>query len=322
MADASYYRAGRQILKTLAAAVAVGEIHQLADGRGAVFSSTSAGATGQSRNFAATGQWAVAKQTGIALLDGGRAYWDYSANRATFRKVGDRDFYLGRVVGDAASAAETVIIDFDATEFGDDHDLARDAFETAIVGTQALGGLGLYRRGGAHLFVLDTTNEAQKLDALGDGSFANAANAIVEFCFTVLNDGAGGAPDVSIGIASGTHASDADSIAQHLLMHLDGNATAIKFQSKDGTTTVAATDSLTTYTEGSALANRKEVWFDMRDPSSVKLYVDGVRVLDGTVFNVAAAASEWKLLAHVEKTAAADVYQFKLNWLRARTAEQ
>jgi len=322
MADASFYRASRQRLKTLAAAVALGEIHQLADGLASVFSSTSAASSGQTRNFAATGQWAVAKQTGIILLDGGRAYWDYSANKATFRKVGDRDFYLGRVVGDAASSAETAVIDFDAPEFGDDHDIARDPFDTAIVGTQALGGLGLYRRGGAHLFVLDTTNEAQKVDALGDGSFVTGANAIVEFCFTVPSDGAGSAPDVSIGIASGTHATDADSITQHLFMHLDGNATAIKFQSKDGTTTVTATDSLTAYTEGSALANRKEVWFDMRNPADVQIYVDGVLVLGSTVFDVSAAASEWKLLAHVEKTVAADVYQFKLNWLRARTAEQ
>lgn len=322
MADATYYRDGRQQIKTLAATVTLGEIHQLATGQAGVMSSTSVGVSGDRKNFASANQWAVTKAAGIVLLDGGRVYWDHSANAATFRRNGDRDFYLGRAVGDAASADTSVVVNLDAPEFNYDHDLARDAFETAIVGTQALGGLGLYRRGGAHLFVLDTTNEAQKVDALGDGSFANAANAIVEFCFTVPNDGAGSAPDVSIGIASGTHASDADSIAQHLLMHLDGNATAIKFQSKDGTTTVAATDSLTTYTEGSALANRKEVWFDMRNPADVQVYVDGVNVLPATVFDVSAAASEWKLLAHVEKTAAADVYQFKLNWLRARTAEQ
>src|SRR5688572_26244041 len=169
MADAVYYRAGRQILKTLAASVALGEIHQLADGRAAVFSSTSAGTTGLVRNFAATGQWIVTKATGIKLLDGGRVYWDHSAGNATFRRVGDRDFYIGRAVGDAESAATTVLVDFDAPEEAADHDLARDPFETAIVGTQALGGLGLYQRGGALLFVLDATNEAQKVDALGDG---------------------------------------------------------------------------------------------------------------------------------------------------------
>jgi hypothetical protein len=105
-----------------------------------------------------------------------------------------------------------------------------------------------------------------------------------------------------------------------LFIHLDGNANNIKFQSKDGTNTTAATDSTKTATAGqsNAAGTQIEVWMDMRDPTSVKLYVDGVAVLTGTTFNVSAAALTWKLLAHLEKTAAADVYEAQVNWLRAR----
>jgi len=85
---------------------------------------------------------------------------------------------------------------------------------------------------------------------------------------------------------------------------------------------VAITDSTTDYVEGATLAVRKEVWFDMRNPADVQVYVDGVNVLPASVFNVNAAAGEWKLLLHVEKTASTDTYEFDLDWLRVRTSEQ
>jgi hypothetical protein len=151
--------------------------------------------------------------------------------------------------------------------------------------------------------------------------FVTIANAIVELVFSVPNDGAGTVVDVNMGIASATHATDADSIAQYLFMHLDANNTAIRFQSKDGTTTVASTDSLITYTEGSAVANLVYVWFDMRNPADVQVYVNGSLVLGATVFDVSAFAGPWFLLAHIEKTSAADVYEFDLHRLRARIGE-
>jgi hypothetical protein len=172
--------------------------------------------------------------------------------------------------------------------------------------------------------VISATNEAQKVDALSvDGFAPQTANAVVEFAFEVPSDGAGTVVDVSVGAASGTHASDADAITSHLFMHLDANSPNINFQSKDGTTTVASTDSTIDYTEGQALANRVEVWFDMRDPSDVQVYVNGANVLPNTVFNVAAAAAaSWSLLMHVEKSASTDTYEFQLDWLRARFSEQ
>lgn len=323
MADAQQItnRRPNEVYKTLAAAIGIGEIQQAADGRPSVFAGGNALASGDTAKFLTDGQFVVTKTNGITILDGGEVWWDHSANSATFRRNGDRDFYLGTAVGDAASADLLVTVQLGARVVPA-IDLLRDPFVTAIVGTQALGGLALNTRGGCLNAVLSSVNEAQKVDALSVDTFSNAANGIIEMSWRVVNDGAGSNPDLSLGAASGTHATDADSIAQHLLMHLDGNSVNISFQSKDGTTTVAATDSTIDYTEGAALANRVEVWLDMRNPADVQIYVNGVNVLGATVFNVSAAASEWKLLLHLEKTSSADVYEFDLDKLRVRTAEQ
>ena len=61
---------------------------------------------------------------------------------------------------------------------------------------------------------------------------------------------------------------------------------------------------------------------DLRNPADVQIYVDGVLVLDATAFNIDASAATWKLLAHIEKSSSTDAYDFDLEWLRVRFAEQ
>jgi hypothetical protein len=204
-------------------------------------------------------------------------------------------------------------------------DLLRDPSDNGnLTGTQALGGfLPPQRLGGKTVFKLSATAEQQVVDLLSQCGFkATGASGIVRVVFNVPVNGAAAAQDCSLGIASVSHASDADLIAQHLLVHLDGGATAIKVQSKDGPTTVAATDTLSTYTASGTLANRVEVWLDLRNPADVQVYVNGANVLPGTVFNVAAAAAEWKLLAHLEKSAGADLFTLDLHELQVFTADE
>jgi 16S rRNA G966 N2-methylase RsmD len=62
-------------------------------------------------------------------LDGGRAYWDHSANAVTFEKVNDRDFYVGRVVGDATSASTTCNVNFNIDP---PYDMDNDALLTTM----------------------------------------------------------------------------------------------------------------------------------------------------------------------------------------------
>lgn len=324
MPDAQFVREHGEYSITAANAVSVGEVWQLQDGRAAVYPGGTDGRTAGSASsraiFETVGTWTFPLTSSIVILAGGRVYWDHSAGAAHFKKINDRDFYLGRATADTSGGTVTVDLNVDPPY---DIDLMRDAYLTVPVGTQALGGfLPPQRAGGSLLFILTSTNEAQKLDALSVEGWAEEANAIVEFAFRVPSDGGGTVVDVSVGIANDTHADNADTITESVFMHLDANNTAINFESDDGTTEVAATDSTKTYTEGSGLTVRKEVWFDMRDPADVQIYVDGVLILPSTVFDVDAGTGPWRLLVHIEKTASTDTYQFSLDWHRVRFMEQ
>lgn len=320
MADATRYRDDTDLFVTLEAASNVGELRQLPDGRFGWSDAGNAGAIADSRLFKTRGQVAIPKTAGIVFLPGGRVYWDRSARAGHYKQVDDQDGYAGTCVGGAASADTTMIVNLNV-EQANKVDLLRDAFSSVIIGTQAIGGLGLSFRGGLN-FKLDATNEAQKLDALSKDGFGVASNGIVELIYNVLNDGAGADVDASLGVASATHATDADSIANHLLLHQDANSTTIKLQSKStGKVTVTATDTTKTYTEGAGNANRKEVWFDFRNPADVQVYIDGVNVLPASIFDLSGATTLC-LLAHVEKTAATDTYEIDVERLTVRTAEQ
>jgi predicted RecA/RadA family phage recombinase len=324
VAEASFVRTAGEVRVTVQAAAAAGEFRQLADGRAAYLATGQTGAAaGDNRSFKADGQVTLPKAAGVTLLDGGRAFWDHSANAVTFRKVNDRDFYAGRVVGDAADGDTTCTVNLNVDP-RDDIDLLRDAALSVATGTQAAGGFGLPAVfGGARGLSLTATNEAQCVDLLSVDRFDKAANAIVEALIRVAANGSTGDVDFNVGIASGTHASDADAITEHVFFHLDGGSVDIRAQSKDGTTTVAATDTTVDVTAGPAVANRKEFWIDTRDPANVKLYVDAVRVLPATVFRIDGAAGPLGLLAHLEKAAgtatAGPVY---IDRLSARLAEQ
>lgn len=309
---------------TSAAAVAVGELWQVGDGRAAVFTGgkdgKTAGDSGKRADFELAGKFTLPLTSSITILDGGRIYWDHSANLAHYKKVNDRDFYCGRAVGD--SATTSVVCDLNADP-PYDIDLFRDAALTVLTGTQAVGGFGEPQiRGGARSIQLTATSEVQKVDLLSVDGFAIGANAIVEYVFRIPDDGAGTAADLSLGVANATHGTDADAITEHIFLHLNANDLNIYLQSKDTSTTVTATDTTIDYVEGSAVANRVEVWFDMRNPADVQCYVNGALVLPATVFNLNAVASTLFLLAHLEKTSSADVYRAVIDRACARFMEQ
>ncbi len=321
MADARSIRDTGKDRLSVANTVAPHEVWQTATGKAGVFDGDAAVGSGSYQDFKTDGQWVFTKATGFKALKGGRAYWDHSANNVSYKKVNDRDFYLGRFTQDSESADTSCEIDLNADP-PYDIDLARDPFSTSITGTQGLNTMGVFRRGGAHKLLMSSASEVQKMDALSKDGFARTTNAIVEMAFNVISDGAGTVVDFSLGIANGTNATDADAITEHLFVHLDANATAIKLQSKDTSTTVTATDTTTTYTEGDGVANRVEVWFDMRDEADIQCYVNGVNVLPSSVFKLDAAVGPLRLLAHLEKTSAADTYEIDVEWLRVRFAEQ
>lgn len=318
MPEAVFVRTFDQTRITAAGAIGAGELIQLANGQAGYYDSNTAASSGDGIVFRTRDTVTLAKATGVVLLDGGRAYWDHSANNITFRPANDRDFYAGTIVGDAASGDSVCTVNLNAQQ-ENIIDFNRDAFDTVCVGTQALGGFGEPAiRGGARKFRITATNEAQKVDMLSQRGFSKDANAIIELIFNVADDGSGTVVDVSLGVANGTNATNADSITESVFIHLDANDVNIYAESDDGTTEVAATDTTVDYTAGTPV----EVWMDMRNPADVQIYLDGVLVLGATTFNVNAATGPLKGLIHIEKSSSTDTYELDVGRFVARLMEQ
>lgn len=297
--EAYYRHEGEAIDYTPSSALTGGQVIQLADGREAVaITDMAAGAKGA---VGVVGVYRLEKTTSMVILDGGRVYWDHSANKAHYKKVNDRDFYVGRAVGDASSSATTVDVAINIDPPAD-IDVLRDAALSVATGTAAAGGFGLPGvYGGARGLLLTATSQVQCVDILSVDRFAVGANAIVEAIFRVGVNGSTSDVDFNIGVANGTSTSDADAVTEHCYVHIDGGALDIYAQSKDGTTTVAAVDTTINATAGSAVSDRIEVWFDLRDPSDIQIYINGANVLPATVFRLDAATGPLGLLAHLEK---------------------
>lgn len=285
------------------AALEGGQVIQVIGGRaGVVLRDKAATTAATNATVAMEGIFSIPKTSGVVILAGGRVFWDHSANEGTYKPVNDRDFYVGVAMADAASTDTAVRVNLN-TQQATEIDLLRDAVLSVATGTAAAGGFGLPAvYGGSRGLSLTATNEAQCVDMLSVDRRAVASKGIAEFIVRLGANGSTSAVDINVGVANGTSTTDADAVTEHVLFHIDGGALDILAQSKDGTTTVTATDTTIDATAGSAVANRFEFWIDFRDPTSVKLYINGARVLSGTTFVLTAATGPLGLLAHVEKT--------------------
>lgn len=321
MAEATYYQPGDMLDYTPDVAMSAGELRQLPDGRaGFAVTDIAAGVQGTVQT---TGVVTLAKTATMVILDGGRTYWDHSANKSHYKKVNDRDFYAGVAVGDAASAATTMKVNLNVQQVND-IDVNRDAFLSVPTGTQAVGAFGHVKPfGGSRSFALTATSEVQCIDLLSVDKFDKNANAIAEVIFRLGTNGSTSDVDINFGIANGTSTSDADAVTEYVLFHLDGGALTINAQSKDGTTTVAATTTGVSATAASAVADRVECWIDTRDTANVKLYVNGAAVATGSTFKIDGATGPFGLLAHLEKaTGTATAGPIYIDRLAARYMQQ
>jgi hypothetical protein len=242
----------------------------------------------------------IAKTSGVVILDGGEVMWDHSANSGTIPVYGtSKDFYCGRAIGDAASANTTMLVALNAPNDRAYITLQKDAFDHAPVLTAGTPVASMM--GGAWRAIFSATAEAQKLDILSYISFALAANWIFEAVVEVVTTCDADVGDLSVGVANGTHASDADSITESAFFHFDlGADVNIDAESDDGTTEVAATDTTVDFTAGTPV----HLMLDGRDTSNVKYYVNGAEVLSATanLGNIALATGPLKALIHLEKS--------------------
>lgn len=313
--EATRLAEGELVDYTPVGAVVAGQVVCLPDGRAAV--SHDAIGAGVKGAVQVCGQFTVAKTTNLVWVDGCKVYWDASANEAILFPASDEDFYLGVAIGDQTAAATTGVVALNVKPVYK-IDLHNDEFLTVVVktvvGSTTVEVPHVEVLGRTSKFVFGATAEAQKLDLLSQQGFSVESDWIIEGGFNIIDDGDASAIDFNIGVASGTHASDADSIAESCFLHMDGNATAINAESDDGTTEVAATDTTKTY----ALGTPVHFVIDGRNTSDIQIYINGVNVLPSTVFKLNAATGPLKLLAHLEKTSDDTTADYRINYLRAR----
>jgi predicted RecA/RadA family phage recombinase len=299
--------------------ITAGEVVQLRSGLAAVFPTAVDFDTAQTGGAIVEGVVRLDKTANIVLPEGVRVFWDHSANTATYVAANDRDFFVGIAAADAAGSDSYVDVILNRQPVYT-IDVSTQPFTTATTGTAVVGEAGFSgpkRYGSAHRLIVSATSEVQKVDILSDYGFAAGANAFVEAEINVISVG-GAAADFNVGVASATHGTDADSIATSAFFHFDGNSVNILAECDDVTNETAATDTTVDLTAGTPFT----VWIDLRDLTSVKYYVNGLRVLSGTTFSMAAATGNLFLLAHLEKTSGTDTYDAKVNYLRARISQK
>lgn len=322
MADAIYFAEGENIDFNPVAAHAAGEMVHLPDGR-AAFAPTAI-AAGVIGAVQTTGIVLVTKTADLVWVDGCEIYWDASANSAILYPASDEDYLLGVAYGDATAAATTGYVNLNVKPVykidlnrGGIADIFDSVIVKTVVGSTAVEVPHIKHMGCVNAFILGATAEAQKIDLLSKQGFTVGSDWVVEGSFTVVDDGDAAAIDFNIGVANGTHATDANSITERCLLHTDANTVDILAWSTDGTTTVALTDTTVNYTLGTPV----HFVIDGRNPADIQMYVNGALVLTAEVFKLDAATGPLKLLAHIEKTADDETADYRINYLRVRTMD-
>ena len=307
---------------TAPVALTSGEVFQLPDGRAAVVAGLAGFAAGDWACAYVQGIYSVQKTASIALLKGGKVYWDRSANKAHFRPQSG-DFFLGTVVADAAGTDTTVDVDINVVP---QYAINLDGAPSGTRWTEAITGAGQGLVTEATM-VQYTTLSCDNGDEVAMAAIYPtdvrdhipvADGPIFEARVAIPDIGDDGQLNINVGLANGTHATDADAITESVFIHFDGSALDILAESDDGTTEVAATD-----TTIDALADNTifEIWIDCRDLTDIQIYIDGVNVLPASVFKLNAATGPVFPIAHIEKTGSTTTCEVWIEWMRVRTCD-
>ncbi len=303
---------------TAPAAGACGQVIQLADGRAAVAhgadASAAAYASGASISVATSGQFSLLKTASVALLAGGRVYWDRSANTATFRAQSG-DFFIGKVVADVAGSASTVVVDLNVEPT---YQIELHKGQWVNEATDGLGVTKLAEGSSVLKLAFDAVAEVAQAALYSVDTIPLADLGIIEGKVAIYDIGDHAALDISFGIANGSHGTDFDAVTESVVFHLDGTALSVLAESDDTSgDEVAATDTTVDAVDDTYL----EFWIDCRDINDIQLYLDGVNVLPATAFTLAAADGPFVPIVHLEKTSNDTTADVRVEFLRARSTD-
>lgn len=292
--------------KSAPAAAKSGEVLVL-DGLAGHINSTGDPASGDPIGLQVTGVVELKKSSSVEFLDGQVVGWDIANNQCTYRLAGDVP--IGVCTKDAAAGDAYVRMLYCNPGQFVKYAVEQNEGEWTHEATLGLGGTVI---GGAIRLEFDAVAEAALASLLSVESLAIARKIIWECEINVSGNGDDAALDINVGIASASHATSADSIAEYVFFHIDGNVLNILAQSEDGTTTVAAVDTTIDYVEGTYFF----VQIDARNSADIQLYVNGANVLLASVFRLDNATGPMKGLAHVEKTSNDTVADVRITRMR------
>lgn len=296
---------------TLGAAAESGDVLQFEDGRACVVVGADDIASGEEATVGLSGVWDVDVADSIVILKGTPLWWDKSANAAVLKYGGAGDFFLGCAEEDLATGTgrkvKVRLNQRPCYTFGTGYDPVSPTIQEVLT---AGAPRVKFIPGGWVDMTMDATDEAQAVSWMSGASIPVTDKAIVDIEFLPIDDGDAGSAttmDGVFGLADDDHASDPDSIEEFVGFTISGNTVSISAESDDGSTENAAADTSADYTLGAVSL----LQIDFRDQDDIKLYVDGVRVISGTTFTLAAASGPMKLLGLVEKSSDTTTAQYR-----------
>lgn len=275
-----------------------------ANGMGRGFTAKTNGVRGDHAGFQIEGFARPRKKTGLAIVAGQQVFWDRTARAADLSS----DLLMGICNQDAQSADDRIDVDLNAAG-GNIVDLVQGVFDTQTTGSASASSPA----GSAVDLILDSTVEAQRF-AFSSAAGVPVRGPVIDGTFVVRDVGAAGVQfNVGITNALGT-AWDGTVRAS---FQMDGTLT-VKAEATDGTNTVAPTDTTVAAVVGVPMA----FCVDARDLTSVKFYLDGVRVLVGTTFSLAAATGNVLSCASLLKASAATTAKYQLRRFRMTGSDE
>lgn len=277
---------------TAAAALSCGQVTQLPDGRAGVVIPQIGAAAGEVAAVEVAGQYRISKAPSVVLLDGQTAYWDSANSRLSYTG----DFAVGMVLGDAAAADTTALVDLNVLP-QPVIALGKDTWTNEA--TLGLGVTATALGGGPELtLAFDGVAEAAQAALFSDATIDVDDKPILEGWIAVYDIGDAAALDINIGLASGSHATDFDSVAAFAGIHFDGSDLSIKCRSDDTANPVADVDSTVDAVDDTYFF----LQVDARDKDDVRIYRNGVRLAAGSTFVLSGYSSTLVPIVHQEKT--------------------
>jgi predicted RecA/RadA family phage recombinase len=281
----------------LRAAQDAGDVIPLSDGRIGVLTGLSSGIEDDSRGVAVEGVFKFTTATALCILPGTRVYWA-PTNETTAVKWAAGYHYLGVAVDYSLAGVLTCAVDINVQPKAL-IDLQDPLNTWTSAATDGLGTVWNFDDGlGCVTLAMDAVAEVAKADLLSDRSIPAGDGFIAHILAAVYDIGDNAALDINLGVASATHASDAESIASFVLFQLDGAALDLFAQSDDGTTDVTLFDTTKAVVDDTYHLFQ----IDASDLTDIQLYFDGVNVLPASTFTLEKNASAIKALVHIEKT--------------------